>query len=105
MSMDAFDAAVIWLRRPMPAPVVDQLIRLMRRSPAEMFFLKDRSMAEGSDSRALQSLLAGERGALLVVEAVGPGATEAIQVIRGFLEDFESSGRVASQPEMREEEV
>lgn len=104
MSMDEFDTATIWLRRPMSAPVVDQLIHLMRRSPTEMFFLKDRTMVEGSDTRALQSLLGGERGALLVVEAVGPGATEAIQAIRGFLEDFESSGRVASQPGMREEE-
>lgn len=104
MSLDAFDVAVIWLRRPVPAPVVDQLIQLMRRSPTELFFLKDLSMVEGSDARALQSLLAEERGAFLVVEAVGPGASEAIQAIRGFLEDFESSGKVASRPGMREEE-
>lgn len=105
MSMDEFDTATIWLRRPMPAPVVGQLIQLMRQFPTEMFFLKDRSMVEGSDGRALESLLAGERGALLVVEAVGSGASKAIQTIRGFLEDFESSGRIASHSGMREEEV
>ncbi len=105
MSMDEFDTAMIWLRRPMSAPVVGQLIQLMRQFQADLFFLKDRSMVEGSDSRALESLLAGERGALLVVEAVGSGASKAIQTIRGFLEDFESSGRIASHSGMREEEA
>ena len=104
MSMDEFDTATIWLRRPMPAPVVEGLVRLMRRFPAEMFFLQNRTMVEGRDTRSLEVLLGSDMGALLVVEAVGPGASGAINAIRQFFETFETSGKLEPHHGLDEEE-